>query len=494
VDDFQCPDEFLGFYPHLISCDKYWHCKEGIAELKTCGNGLGFMDTDDTFTLEQCAELHLVECGERTEIEPPISTRNCPRLFGTFADPEDCGVFYKCQDGKSNRYNCPPGLAYDQVSRGCRWADQVAECSAAVVTVDEEGGEFQCPRQTAAGIFTKHAHPADCRQYFLCIGGVPREYGCPLGTVFNTGTGSGVDGKCSDPEEVPECVNYYGDLKFKSGELSKNGFDTGRLNSNTERVRSGADRFRNTNSIPRTPTRVKDTSSFREPQREQSRPAPPSLQAIVDTTDARDSPRVSLNRGRPSRPQSPGRIQSQRPERPEPVQFRPEPIQKEEPVFVQPTLPPRLEQIRIESAAPTTTSEPQTTQVRTQRPSRIQVLTEKPTSRTTFPRRPETTTTDEPSTQSTGSRFSAANRPGFGSIFNTGGSTRLQPTQAPTTTTAPPPPPTTAAPVVVPSETSEGLPEPVKAAPGPNGEEYYYYYYYYDDEEGAEDGGEAVQS
>ena len=24
----------------------------------------------------------------------------------------------------------------------------------------------------------------------------------------------------------------------------------------------------------------------------------------------------------------------------------------------------------------------------------------------------------------------------------------------------------------------------VKAAPGPNGEEYYYYYYYYDDEEG----------
>merc|ERR1712013_97730 len=63
--------KFVVFYPHLISCDKYWHCEEGIAELKTCGNGLGFLDTDDTFTLEQCAELHLVECGERTEIEPP---------------------------------------------------------------------------------------------------------------------------------------------------------------------------------------------------------------------------------------------------------------------------------------------------------------------------------------------------------------------------------------------------------------------------------------
>jgi len=498
VDDFQCPDEFLGFYPHLISCDKYWHCKEGIAELKTCGNGLGFMDTDDTFTLEQCAELHLVECGERTEIEPPISTTNCPRLYGTFADPEDCGVFYKCQDGKSNRYNCPPGLAYDQVSRGCRWADQVKECSASIVTVDDEGGEFQCPRKSSAGTFTKHAHPADCRQYFLCIGGVPREYGCPLGTVFNTGSGSGVDGKCSDPESVPECKDYYGDLKFKSGDLSKNGFDTGRLNTGTERVRSGADRFRNTNSIPRAPTKVKTTSSSREPQREKSRPAPPSLQAIVDTNDSRDSPRVSLNRGRPSRPQSPGRVQSQRPQRPEPVQFRPEPIQEEETAFIQPTLPPRLEQIRIESVAPTTTPEPQTTQVRTQRPSRIQVLTEKPTSRTTFPRRPETTTTDEPSTQSTGSRFSSANRPGFGSVFNTGGSTRFQPTQAPTTTTPPPPPPTTAAPVAASSDsedTDEGLPDPVKAAPGPNGEEYYYYYYYYDDEEGGEEGSpKKVQS
>merc|ERR1712203_673764 len=102
VDDFECPDEFAGFYPHLISCDKYWHCQDGFADLKTCGNGLGFLDTDDTFTLEQCAELHLVDCGARTEIEPPISTDHCPRLYGTFPDDVDCGVFWKCQDGKPN--------------------------------------------------------------------------------------------------------------------------------------------------------------------------------------------------------------------------------------------------------------------------------------------------------------------------------------------------------------------------------------------------------
>ena len=171
LDDFACPDEFLGFYPHLISCDKYWACQDGVQELRTCGNGLAFIDTDEgmrvsydiwtvlswlllrvtshrhhitsrqqlsrpcikqsalllcsidwllmvtlaDYKLEQCAELHLVECGERTELEPPISTPNCPRLFGTFADTQDCGVFWNCQDGKANRYNCPPGLAYDEV-------------------------------------------------------------------------------------------------------------------------------------------------------------------------------------------------------------------------------------------------------------------------------------------------------------------------------------------------------------------------------------------
>merc|ERR1712198_185797 len=72
-DNFECPDEFLGFYPHLYSCDKYWFCEDGIAELRTCGNGLAFIDTDESYELEQCNELHLVDCGARTELEPPIS-------------------------------------------------------------------------------------------------------------------------------------------------------------------------------------------------------------------------------------------------------------------------------------------------------------------------------------------------------------------------------------------------------------------------------------
>merc|ERR1711936_190180 len=85
VDDFSCPDELEGYYPHLYSCDKYWACFDGLAELRTCGNGLAFIDTDESYKLEQCEELHLVECGQRTELQPAISTPNCPRLWGTFA-------------------------------------------------------------------------------------------------------------------------------------------------------------------------------------------------------------------------------------------------------------------------------------------------------------------------------------------------------------------------------------------------------------------------
>merc|ERR1711892_285889 len=343
VDDFTCPDEFVGFYPHLISCDKYWHCQDGYADLKTCGNGLGFLDTDDTFTLEQCAELHLVECGDRTEIEPPISTAHRPRLFGTYA------------------------------------------------------------------------------------------------------------------EEDPECADYYGDLEFDARELSKNGFNS-RRQDNPERVRSGGDRLRNTNTIQRTSS----SSSVKEaPVREVSRPAPPALQAIVDTDSESSRVSVNPNRGRPSRPQSPSR-----------TQFRLEPVQENEPEQFQATLPPRLSPVRIQSFV--TTPEPQTTQ-QTQRPSRLDIVTDRPNFRTSF-RRPEPSTTVAPTSPASrfstagGSRFSTANR------FNFGGS-RFQPTQAPTTTTTTPTEP----------PQSTGLPDPVKAAPGPNGEEYYYYYYYYDDDEAAED-------
>jgi len=470
TDDFNCPDLHIGFYPHLYSCDKYWYCQEGRSELRTCGNGLGFIDTDPTYTLEQCNELHLVECGDRTELEPPISTPHCPRAWGTFEDEQDCGVFWVCMDGKANRYQCPPGLAYDKESRGCRWADQVPECSN-VVVIDEDGGEFQCPRESTPGIFTKHAHPADCRQYYLCIGGIPREYGCPLGTVFNVGSGNGVDGECSDPELVPECQDYYGDAQFDPRELSSNGFNSRNKYDDDvpERPRSsGSNRNSSRNRLQQKSPAAKRVEPAAREQL-QSRPAPAALQEVVD--------RPSVGRSRPQAAPVSEPLQL------EPARIQPsftlrqeEPLRVEEPIQEpsQPILPARLTPIRIQPQPVTLPPSPQT-----ERPSRLGLLPSRPNFRSPFrsSQTTSTTTTEAPTPRSRPfSRNNSAGRLSFSS-------NRFRPT-APPTTTPLPTTSTTQPPVRLGGSNGSvgGLPPPVKAAPGPNGEDYYYYYYY-DEEE-----------
>lgn len=66
-EEFKCPDDY-GFYPHSLSCDKYWKCDNNVAELKTCGNGLAFDDTDPKYLKENCDYLHNVDCGARTQL------------------------------------------------------------------------------------------------------------------------------------------------------------------------------------------------------------------------------------------------------------------------------------------------------------------------------------------------------------------------------------------------------------------------------------------
>lgn len=86
---------------------------------------------------------------------------------------------------------------------------------------------FQCPTNVPLGIFSKHAHPEDCRLYFVCIAGIAREYGCPHGTVFSVGADE-FTGKCSDPKEVAECSQYYGNQIFDAEEMAKSGLDMGK--------------------------------------------------------------------------------------------------------------------------------------------------------------------------------------------------------------------------------------------------------------------------
>merc|ERR1719367_1999523 len=143
VDNFVCPDEFEGYYPHLYSCDRYWKCIDGVATLETCGNGLAFDDTDPTFATEHCEYTHNIDCGGRTDFEPPISAPNCPRLNGIFEDPENCAAWYDCRKGVSTRYTCAPGLGWDKRDRICKWADQVVSCQN---QKNDQNAVFLCPK------------------------------------------------------------------------------------------------------------------------------------------------------------------------------------------------------------------------------------------------------------------------------------------------------------------------------------------------------------
>lgn len=60
--------------------------------------------------------------------EPPISTPNCPRLYGIYSNKDNCRIFYSCWNGEASKYECPPGLAYDAEQRVCVWADLVERC------------------------------------------------------------------------------------------------------------------------------------------------------------------------------------------------------------------------------------------------------------------------------------------------------------------------------------------------------------------------------
>lgn len=171
--------------------------------------------SNQTFTLNSRFFYWSISLKLLTHTEPPISTPNCPRLYGIFAHPTNCRVFYSCWNGDGSKYECPPGLAYDNNQRVCVWADLVDTCDQLEVA---EG--FVCPDPSEVdqpGHYTRHAHPTDCRKFYVCIEGVARPYGCSFGNVFNVESL-----QCDDPENVAGCEKYYGDIDPKTAKKLKN--------------------------------------------------------------------------------------------------------------------------------------------------------------------------------------------------------------------------------------------------------------------------------
>jgi len=209
------------FVGHETKCDHYYACDiDGNATPRQCPNGMAFYDSEYNINeADFCIYENKVDCTGLT-LEAPITRGHCYYLNGYFPDDQKCDIYYLCTDGEATQYQCGPGLAYDTVSGICDWIDKVPECKAQRDAANLEAG-FTCPdtgRVAQSGSFTRHAHPDDCRQYYVCFDGVPRSYGCPIGTVYQIGAVEG-EGKCALPEDVEGCEKYYGDANLAEIQL-----------------------------------------------------------------------------------------------------------------------------------------------------------------------------------------------------------------------------------------------------------------------------------
>ncbi|XP_064458995.1 protein obstructor-E-like [Ornithodoros turicata] len=205
VGHSQCP-QGDGYFPHESYCDAYYQCKNGTVQVGTCPDGLLF-NVDLGHKYLHCDQFG-VNCEGRPYQQEAQGQGNCPRRWGMYTHPTDCGKFITCVDGKSFDFNCPEGLAYNQERGVCDWPDLVERCDA------EAFLNFRCPEPSQYElqdfVNPPYAHPSDCAKHYVCVATfygkrLPRLLSCDYGNVFNPNTRA-----CDEPINVPGCENYYG--------------------------------------------------------------------------------------------------------------------------------------------------------------------------------------------------------------------------------------------------------------------------------------------
>lgn len=123
---------------HPLSCQSYFHCMHGRADLEDkCPEGFAF-----NFDDQICDFADLVICA------------SCP-LTGTIdiADPDACNFFYRCVNGVRTHFSCINGDRFDSAVGACRPRAQV-RCSTANICTQ--------PNQTSSIVVADYN---DCKKY-----------------------------------------------------------------------------------------------------------------------------------------------------------------------------------------------------------------------------------------------------------------------------------------------------------------------------------------
>ncbi|CAH0405853.1 unnamed protein product [Chilo suppressalis] len=199
------------------SCDRYIECINGTAEEKLCPDGLLF-NSNVNFNVYPCQYPNEVQCLERSSLQPPQPTEDCPHQFGYFklGDARNCSGFRTCVNGVGYDLTCPEGLAFSSETYRCEWPDTVADCDA------EAFLGFRCPdvpiskELGAPAGYRFYRSDVNCQKYFLCIDGRPRVLGCGGDNAFDELTSS-----CVSADEVAACPNELKAAAARSREDEK---------------------------------------------------------------------------------------------------------------------------------------------------------------------------------------------------------------------------------------------------------------------------------
>ncbi|KAK2719661.1 hypothetical protein QYM36_005219 [Artemia franciscana] len=211
LTDFLCPKSD-GIFPDPNQCDKFWECVDGEAESQLCPDGLVYDPTNRN--VNKCDHRFQVDCSDRPELQPAQPTEACPRRNGIFAHPESsvCHLFYTCVDGAAVQTECAAGLVFDENTGTCTWPESAGRQGCFKKAGRLPDG-FECPTEEVKDvrglteIHPKYPHE-DCAKFYVCLNRIePRLLTCDRFKVFNVEKSF-----CDDPENVPDCEDYFGDV------------------------------------------------------------------------------------------------------------------------------------------------------------------------------------------------------------------------------------------------------------------------------------------
>jgi len=123
-------DSPTGLFPHKQSCEKYFHCKDGAAVLRTCPANLHFNPHNFTCDWPENANCQLMpktSTFKPTQPAHPIKPTGpvtgdpavCEEATGIYQNPNDCHTYYHCTHGIAYYVTCPANLHFNKKLQVC---------------------------------------------------------------------------------------------------------------------------------------------------------------------------------------------------------------------------------------------------------------------------------------------------------------------------------------------------------------------------------------